>query len=149
MTWLGWRASRSGRLRAAVAIGIAGLLSIIASAMLLALPLVERFKVDATLADAVRARVSEAVPVAVFDFDEPGLLLYLGRDRYEEVARDDDAIAWARRAGPGVIVMTRARRERIEAARGSLGLVEVAAVRGYNYSKGEWVDVQALARPSP
>ena len=144
MTALALREHAAGRLRAASGVLVLGSVAL-GAALVLALPVVERFKVSKPLAGAIRARTAADVPVAELDYGEPSLVFYLGR-RVESLSADRDVVAWAREARPGVLVITRGARERIERASGALGLEEIGAARGFNYTKGKWVDLAALAR---
>lgn len=145
MTALAVADHAAGRLRAAAAVLLAGSVALGAALVLLALPLVERFKVSKPLADAIRAHSAADVPVVELDYGEPSLVFYLGR-RVASISSDREAAAWAREARPGVLVLLRASRERIEREAGPLGLEEIGAARGFNYTKGIWVDLVALGR---
>jgi 4-amino-4-deoxy-L-arabinose transferase-like glycosyltransferase/membrane-associated phospholipid phosphatase len=144
-TALALREHAAGRLRSAFAVLAAGSVALGLSVVLLALPVVERFKVSKPLADAIRARTAGDVPVAELDYGEPSLIFYLGR-RVASLESDAEVRRWADEPGPGVLVLARESRARIEAAGARLGLEEIAAARGFNYTKGKWVDLVALGR---
>ena len=48
-----------------------------------------------------------------------------------------------------LLVISREALAKIEAGNGPLGLKQIAAVRGFNYSKGKWADIVALGRDLP
>ena len=116
---------------------------------MLGLPMIERFKLSKPLADAIRAQTAPDVQVANLDYDEPSLIFYLGRRHLKNLGGDAGVIPWAKQPQPGVLVISREALAKIEAGNGPLGLKQIAAVRGFNYSKGKWADIVALGRDLP
>jgi len=136
-------AGRFGRGAVMLCAGFAGLQLL--SAPLL-LPALEPYKPSPAIARAVRARVPGPVPVSTFDFDEPSLDFYLHPSR---VRRLPDAVAleaWPREPGPGILIASRGALSTLLPRREEVGLTEIGAARGFNYSKGRWVDLVALGR---
>lgn len=138
-TWLGVRRHRGGRtltvvatLATAVVIGFLQLRAL--------LPVVDGLKPAPEVARAVRAAASPAAEIGAVGFREPSLAFYLRRS-FVELDREV-AARWL--DGPGERVLIAdvgflAAHPGV-AARGE----EIARVRGYNLSKGEWVEVVAL-----
>jgi 4-amino-4-deoxy-L-arabinose transferase-like glycosyltransferase/membrane-associated phospholipid phosphatase len=133
------------RLSRTVAFLAIGVFTIWAVFMAALLPAVERIKVSKPLAEAIRAKVGPGVPVFERGYDEPSLVFYLGR-RVGTLRGESDVAAWARAPGPGVLVIGRDRLASIEKNYGPLGLEEIAAARGFNYSKGRSVNLVAVRK---
>ncbi len=83
------------------------------------------------------------------DYDLPSFIFYLGRKHLKSVEGDTGVLHWAKQPEPGVLVLTRQALARIESGNAPLGLKEIVAVRGRNYSKGRWTEVVALGRNIP
>lgn len=149
MTLLAAREHSAGRYRSAVGILVAGIVCVILTVSMLGLPMVERFKLSKPLADAIRAQTAADVEVTHLDYDEPSLIFYLGRRHLKSVGSDAGVFRWAKQPKPGVLVISRGALARIEANNGPLGLKQIAAVRGFNYSKGKWADIVALGKNLP
>ena len=111
--------------------------------------MVEKFKLSKPLADAIRAQTAADVEVSHLDYDEPSFIFYLGRRHLKPVGGDAGVFRWAKQAKPGVLVISRQALAKIEANNGSLGLKQIAAVWGFNYSKGRWADIVALGKNLP
>ncbi len=138
-TWLGVRRHRRGQtlaavatLAAAVAVGFLQLRAL--------LPVVDALKPAPAVARAVRAAASPSAEIGAVGFQEPSLAFYLGRS-FVELDRNA-AARWL--DGPGERVLI-ADGGFLQAHSGVATLgEEIARVRGYNFSKGEWVEVVAL-----
>ena len=149
MTVLAAREHSAGRYRATVGILVAGIVCVIFTVSVLGLPMVEKFKLSKPLADAIRAQTAADVEVSHLDYDEPSFIFYLGRRHLTSVGGDAGVFRWAKQAKPGVLVISRQALAKIEANNGPLGLKQIAAVRGFNYSKGRWADIVALGKNLP
>ncbi len=139
---------RSGRTRAAAATLLAGTAVALVATAGFGLPALESWKPVPRLAAAARRAVGDA-PAATLGFEEPSVFVYFGPGPVERLASEADAARWARREGPGLLVTTRAGLERLVAREGLLPLVPVARQGGMNVSKGEPVELVALARGGP
>jgi len=146
MTVLALKEHAAGRHWSAVGVLVAGVVCVGFTLSVFALPAVERFKVARPLAEAIRSKTGSDVPAAVFKYNEPSLIFYIGRQRLKSLRTDEDVIAWAKESEPGVLVISREALGRIEASSGSLGLERICAVRGFNFERGRWMDVVALGR---
>ena len=87
--------------------------------------------------------------MAGMDAGESSLIFYLGQRHMKSLGSYAEVIAWAKEQPPGVLIISRKALTGIEAQSGSLGLEELAAARGFDYSKGRWIDVIALGRKLP
>jgi hypothetical protein len=110
------------------------------------LPVLDRVKPVPPLAAAIRARTPEDAPLATFDFSEPSLLFYVGRIPVAPLPSEGAVAAWARAGGRGVLVLPRRALARVVHDYGALPLREVAAARGINVAKGQWLELVALGR---
>ena len=110
------------------------------------LPALDRLKPSPPIAAKIRAGTAPGVPVVTRGYGEPSLVFYLADRRVRALPSDDALVRWARAPGPGVLVVPRDVQARIEARTGSLGLDELAAVHGYNFGNGKWLDLVALAK---
>jgi 4-amino-4-deoxy-L-arabinose transferase-like glycosyltransferase/membrane-associated phospholipid phosphatase len=149
MTVLASREHAAGRYRPVVGILVAGMVCVMFTVSVIGLPMAERFKVSKPLADAIRARTTPDVEVVSLDYDLPSFIFYLGRKHLKSVEGDTGVLHWAKQPEPGVLVLTRQALARIESGNVPLGLKEIVAVRGRNYSKGRWTEVVALGRNIP
>jgi 4-amino-4-deoxy-L-arabinose transferase-like glycosyltransferase len=149
MTVLASKQHAAGRYRAAVGILVAGMACAMFTVSVVGLPMAERFKVSKPLAEAIRARTAPDVEVFSLDYDLPSFIFYLGRKHLKPVEGDAGVLHWAKQPEPGVLVLTRQALVRIESGNAPLGLKEIVAVRGRNYSKGRWTEVVALGRNIP
>ncbi len=139
---------RSGHTRAAAATLLAGTAVALVATAGFGLPALERWKPVPRLAAEARRAVGDA-PAATLGFEEPSVFVYFGPGPVERLASAADAARWAHREGPGLLVTTRAGLERLVAREGLLPLVPVARQGGMNVSKGEPVELVALARGGP
>jgi hypothetical protein len=146
MTILILREHAAGRHGSVVGVLVAGVACIIFTLTVLILPAVERFKVAKPLAEIIRSKTGADVPVAKFKYDEPSLIFYIGQQRLKSLPSDKHVIAWAKEPQPGVLVISRAALNKIEATYGSLDLERIGGVKGFNYGRGRWMDVVALGR---
>jgi len=110
---------------------------------------VERFKVSKPLADAIRRWTVAEFSVAEMGGGEPSLIFYLGQKHMKSIGGDAEVIAWAKENQTGILIVSRKALTEVEARSGPLGLEEVGAARGFNYSKGRWIDVIAPGRKVP
>ena len=108
-------------------------------------PIVERLKPVASVAESLQHAPADG-PLFVYEFDEPSLVFYAGR-RIMPLA---DEPRWstgrgrpARRCSP-----RRVRPSTVEREHGPLGLREIAARRGWNYVKGNRLELVAFVRAS-
>jgi len=138
-TWLGARRHRRGHALAAVAtLAVAVVVGFLQLRALL--PVVDGLKPAPGIARAVRTAASPAAEIAAVGFREPSLAFYLGRS-FVELDREA-AVRWLDGGGERVLIADGGflAAYPLVAALGE----EVARVRGYNFSNGEWVEVVAL-----
>ncbi|OHB62952.1 MAG: hypothetical protein A2Y77_18575 [Planctomycetes bacterium RBG_13_62_9] len=81
-----------------------------------------------------------------FGYGEPTLNFYIGR-RIEPLRDEEAVVHWVNELRPGVLIIARNALATIERQYGPLGLREIAAKKGLNYSKGKVLEVAALLRP--
>lgn len=138
--------------RGAVVSLVCGTVALSLATTLIVYPALERVKISARVAAAIRRRAGPEVPVFTHGYDEPGVVYYLFRPP-EQVIRGLDSAeqvaSWAREKGPGVLVITSKRLRRIQTKGGELPLARIASVAGLNYATGKWLDVLVLGRDLP
>lgn len=149
MTLLAVREHSAGRYRSTVGILAAGLACVIFTVSIFGLPMMEKFKLSKPLADTIRRETAADVLVWNLDYDEPSLIFYLGRRHLKAIGSEAGVIAWAKQPQPGVVVISKQALKKIELTSGPLGLKQIAAIQGFNYSKGRWAEIVALARNLP
>ncbi len=113
------------------------------------LPAFDRLKPVPPVAAAIRDRTPPDTPLATFDFDEPSLVFYARRTPVAPLPSASAVAAWAHAGDYGVLVLPRAALDRVTAAFGPLPLREIAAARGLSISKGQRLELVALARNLP
>ncbi|MGD0094019.1 MAG: phospholipid carrier-dependent glycosyltransferase [Planctomycetota bacterium] len=134
------------RIQAAARTCFAGAIGMLLFFATFMLPAVEKLKVSAPLARAIRAQTAEDVPVATCEYAEPSLIFYLNRGVIHNLAQGSAVIAWAREPQPGVLIIPRDILPPLQRRYGDLGLREIASASGFNYSKGTWCDLVAVRR---
>jgi 4-amino-4-deoxy-L-arabinose transferase-like glycosyltransferase len=144
------RALHRGRPRSGAVAAIVGVVCCDAVMAVGVLPALDRLKVAPPIATAIAATQPAGAPVVTRGFGEPSLVFYLPDRPVRALASDADVARWASDSGAGTLVVPRAALARIEARHGALGLSEIAAARGYNFGRGEWLELVALVRtPAP
>jgi hypothetical protein len=142
MTGFAIREQRRGRVDAATIVLLGGVVSFDAVLALGVLPAVDRLKPSPPLAAAIESSTAAGIPVVTRGYREPSLVFYL-EGREVRPLRDDSAlIRWVQEPGPGVLVAPRDLPAQISDG----GLRELAAVRGYNFGAGSWVELVAVAK---
>jgi len=109
------------------------------------LPAIEQIKISPSLAQAVNAKTGKDVPVATYKYGEPTLNFYIGR-HIEVLRSEKDVVDWAKQPINGILVMPKNNLNEIQQRYGTLPLDEIASKIGFNYSKGETLEVVALVR---
>jgi 4-amino-4-deoxy-L-arabinose transferase-like glycosyltransferase/membrane-associated phospholipid phosphatase len=146
MTALALREHRAGRLRACAGVLVAGMVLFAAQLGAALLPAAEGYKASPEMAQVVRAQTHADVRVWLFGYGEPSLIFHLQRGPVHKLRTGEQLRAWARAAEPGVVVASRRHLARLGWEPRAAGLVELGRVRGFNYAKGRWVELVALAR---
>jgi 4-amino-4-deoxy-L-arabinose transferase-like glycosyltransferase len=109
------------------------------------LPAVEQVKISPLIARTIKDKTAEGMPVATYEYGEPTLNFYVGR-QIEPLDSEKAVIAWTRQPQPGVLVIPKDMLAAIQERHGSLALDEIAATEGFNYSKGTRLELLALIR---
>jgi 4-amino-4-deoxy-L-arabinose transferase-like glycosyltransferase len=135
----------ASRFRRAAGTVFAGAAAAQIAVAVFALPALEREKPTPRVAIDVRSRFPGNIPVATLGFSEPSLDYYLDRPPVERLAGERDLVRWCASPGAGVLVATR---EALAAGPPAAleRLAEFASRRGFNYSKGRWIELVALER---
>jgi len=145
MTCLALRHHRRGRHVAAIIVLLTGMNLVVLTASLGLLPALESVKLSPRLAEDVRTETAPCAPVSTCGYGEPSLNFYLDRGPIE--ALDQAALQdWARRPGPGVLVVTQPKAVCPWEAVSSNRVRVVDEERGFNYSQGKWVEVLVMER---
>lgn len=113
------------------------------------LPAFEELKPAPVIARAVRAATPADSPVTTLDFDEPSLYFYLDRGPINSNPGKQKVVQWVLSDEPGVLIVTRDVLNDLTAKHGTIPLREVGKAPGFNYSKGEWVDLIAVCKSKP
>lgn len=137
------RRARPRRTAAALLAGWVGLAAILGGWVL---PALGRLEVSRPLARAIRRATPPGVPVATLGYGEPSLVFYLGRWPVEELSGEAQAAAWARRSGPGVLVLPRRELAALRRRPGLPALAPVAAASGLDLVTGRRLDLVAVRR---
>jgi 4-amino-4-deoxy-L-arabinose transferase-like glycosyltransferase len=108
-------------------------------------PAIEYVKISPHIAREVKSTVEKDVPVATYQYSEPSLNFYLVKPT-EHLDSPNDVIAWAKQSKPGVLIIPKQYLIEIERQHGTLPLDQIASRKGFNYSKGEILELLALTR---
>ncbi len=145
MTWLATRHHARGRHLATIATLLAGMSVTLLTVALCLLPALEPVKLAPRLATVINERTDPGVPVSTCGFGEPTLTFYLHRGPVETL--DESALpGWARRPGPGILVVTEPKLQRQWESMRPAPVRVLEVVRGFNYSQGKWVKVCIMSR---
>ncbi len=145
MSAIAMRQQLTDRPRASAVTLLAGMAVLLLPLMLGVMPALEELKIAPPLAEAVKRETGRETPVAAFRFGEPTLNFYIGRP-IESLGDTQAVLNWARQPSTGVLVIPAAELAGIEWYHGSLGLREIAAKEGLNYSKGKVLTITAMLR---
>jgi 4-amino-4-deoxy-L-arabinose transferase-like glycosyltransferase len=108
-------------------------------------PIIERYKPVPHVMKHVRdSNVSG--PLYAFGFEEPSLAFY-GRRRLVGIQGNAALEQWARAPGEALLVAPRRALDVAERTHGPFGLRELGRHSGWNYVKGDWVELVAFVRP--
>jgi 4-amino-4-deoxy-L-arabinose transferase-like glycosyltransferase len=110
------------------------------------IPQAEALKPAPAIARAIERATPPSAQVWTFEFAEPTLDFYLRRPPIGRLVSDEAALEWTRTSSLAVLVTTRSALDRLEERGGPLPLLELAAVRGVDYSRGRLVELVALLR---
>lgn len=154
ITGYGFRLHRTGLFLEAAAVLFAGVVLLQSIFALTVLPSLETLKVSPRIAKAVNKKTvlnsnSNTLPeflAVTRSYREPSLLFYLRQPTLTTIRDNVDFVAWARNDNPGILVIPRTLFDQIKEEYGPLPLWKVAIVKGFNYSKGKWVDLLVLDR---
>jgi 4-amino-4-deoxy-L-arabinose transferase-like glycosyltransferase len=119
---------------------------VLAIALLLGARAIERFKPVPAIAAIVRESNAPG-PLFVYEFEEPSLTFY-GRRSVITLYGARALVEWRNAQGEALLVAPRSAVDAVERWHGPLGLREIAARRGWNYVKGERLELVAFVRPS-
>lgn len=143
-----WRYYRHAQHRYAASILMAGMLLILLSASLFLLPAIERYKLSPILAKVIQDSSSPEIPVTTCGYGEPSLNFYLGRCPIMTV-EGPDLPKWAATPGPGILVATESRLKPHIKEFKSRKIETLDIVTGFNYSRGQQVQIYILSKSGP
>lgn len=127
---------------------VAGMLLLLILLLVGVLPILEEIKIPPHLAKVIVEKTDPNTPVATFAFAEPSLNFYIGR-QIEPLKTKEDAAAWLRQVGPGVLIVPKDTFAQLVEEHGPFPAEPIASVKGINYSKGKEVEVLAVRRTAP
>jgi 4-amino-4-deoxy-L-arabinose transferase-like glycosyltransferase len=108
------------------------------------LPVIESIKVAPAIAKAINQAAPFNTSVATYEFGEPSLNYYLGRN-LQELSDQKEVVAWIQQQKePAVLVIPISEYEEIKQNRGELPARVIFSKKGFNYSKGKTVELLAL-----
>ncbi|HUW19660.1 MAG TPA: glycosyltransferase family 39 protein [Sedimentisphaerales bacterium] len=139
------RAQRANRPEASARVLLGGMVVFGIIVLFGIVPALERVKISPAIAKAVNDRTDRQTPVAGYKYGEPTLNFYVGRP-IETLGSEDAVAAWAKEQRPGVLIIPRSKLDEIERRCGSLALERIGSKKGFNYSKGQPLEVVALVR---
>ncbi len=142
---LAMRKQLANRFRTSAVVILVGMIAFEVPLFIGILPALERVKIPPAIARQVRAVTPESTPAATYQFGEPSLNFYLGRP-LQKLGSPEQVATWAAQSEPGVLIVPAPQLAKVEEVIGSLPLTEIAAVNGFNYSKGKPLTVKALLR---
>jgi 4-amino-4-deoxy-L-arabinose transferase-like glycosyltransferase/membrane-associated phospholipid phosphatase len=146
MTIFALREQTAKRYRSAVGILVAGCLGIILTLTLIVFPPLEVFKFPKRLAATIYEQIPAEVRVAAMNYKEPSLFFYFPGRPIHLIENQEDVMAWAKEAQPGLIILPRQDLRQIKSQEGLQGLQEIAALQGFDYSTKRWMEIVVLGR---
>lgn len=145
MAWAAVRLHSARRYAHGALVLVVGTVALQLAISAVAVPVLERHKISPAVAQAIRANVSEDVPIYWHGFEEPSFVFYVGR-HVEKLNSEAAVAAWSHETGPAVLVIPRPTVEKLRERRGMAELTPIGAKAALNYSNGKFVDVVALRR---
>jgi hypothetical protein len=134
-----------GRFGGSAKIILAGVAALVVPVLFGLLPAIEQIKISPPISRAIKEKTGNDVPVAMYEYDEPTLNFYIGR--HIELLRGEDAIVtWAQQPKYGALIIPKEVLAGVEQRYGIFPLEQIAAKKGFNYSKGKALEVLALIR---
>ena len=129
---------------------VVGMLTLAVAGGIWILPSIEKVKISKPLADAINQAVPRGTPVTWSGFEEPSFIFYLNSP--VPVARIEPqpvrVLNWLREPAPGVLVIPSEQFAKVLAASAAALPVfrQITKLRGFNYSKGKWIELLAVER---
>jgi hypothetical protein len=127
----------------------AGMVAVAFGAAVFLMPTLEVFKPSQTVGDRIHAVSAEDVPVVTAGYDEPSLLCAINRAPINDLADAAEIRAWAEATAPGILVITAEKLSAAGVDEHHPGLTLIDRRRGYNYSRGKWLELVTLGRHLP
>jgi len=146
MTFFTLREQTGKRYRSTVGIWVAGFLGIILTLTLIVFPPLEDFKFPKRLAATIYGQIPAEVRLATMNYKEPSLFFYFPGRPIHLIENQEDVMAWAEEAQPGLIILPRRDLRQIQSKEGLQGLQEIAALQGFDYSTKRWMELVVLGR---
>jgi 4-amino-4-deoxy-L-arabinose transferase-like glycosyltransferase len=112
------------------------------------LPGIEQIKIPPAIAEIVREKTGDDVPVAEYKFDEPSLNFYIARP-IEHLAGGQAVADWALQKTKGVLIIPKEKLDEISGKFGQLPLEQAGSKKGVNYSKGKTVEILVFVKKEP
>jgi hypothetical protein len=113
---------------------------------LIVFPPLEVFKFPKRLAATIYEQIPAEVRVAAMNYKEPSLFFYFPGRPIHLIENQEDVMAWAKEAQPGLIILPRQDLRQIKSQEGLQGLQEIAALQGFDYSTKRWMEIVVLGR---
>ncbi len=140
--WIAIRQHLFGTLRSSVISLLTAIVLIEGTLVFGVLPVVEKAKVIPALARQVAPRLTKDTPVFATDVSRATLNFYIGR--HINYLHQDEVPPWARASKEGVLIIDRLGLQQIERKFPGLDLVAIADAGGYDYARGDWLELEAV-----
>lgn len=107
------------------------------------MPAVEHYKLARPLATSINQQFP-SLPVALYEYNEPSMIFYLGRNHVPVLDTAEAVAMWTRSPRPVILIAPRAELQKIVPLYGGLQLQEVAAAKGFGFGGGKRADLVAV-----
>ena len=124
---------------------VAGTLAFLLLFLLCVMPAIETLKISPTIARMVREKGRDLPPIATYDYAEPTLNFYIGAT-LDPLGTREALQAWLEVEGPGLLIISQRARTELAAEGMNLNLDSLGSKGGFNYTKGNMMEIHLLAR---
>lgn len=138
-------AMRTSKLQCLAGVLLAGTLAFLLLFLLWVMPAIETLKISPTLARMVREQGRDLPPIGTYDYAEPTLNFYIGAT-LDPLGTREALQAWLEVEGPGLLIISQRALTELAAEGMNLNLDSLGSKGGFNYTKGNMMEIHLLAR---
>lgn len=136
---------RTSKLEYLARVLVAGTLAFLLLFLLCVMPAIETLKISPAIARIIREEGRDPPPTATYDYAEPTLNFYIGA-RLDPLGSREALQTWLEDEGPGLLIISQRALTELAAEGMNLDLETLGSKRGFNYTKGDTMEIHVLKR---